>query len=431
MDTVSCTREIAVEKNYDVVVLGGGPSGLMAAAAAAKAGASTAIIEQYGFFGGMATAGLVAPISVFRYNDELVVGGLPWEFIQRMVSCGGAKVEYPLGNISFSPESYKLTADQFIQDAGAVTYFHTRLIDCVRDGRQITHVLLHSKCGLFALKARIFIDCTGDADLAALANVPMLHYGEPLQPMSMYFCLNHVDTNALSKIHHSCQGVNYHMEDLRDLLLSVAEAEHLPMFGGPWMCYMMADDRVLVNVTRTKADILNEQEATRAEMQLRKDALHFTEVLKKYVPAFAHAEVLYTSTQVGIRESRHIQGVHVLTGEEYLNAVHFEDSIGRGCHPVDIHSSDGKSQRCEFLKQAAYVPYRSLITKEYDNLIVACRSFSADRIAFASTRVQACVMGLGQAAGIAAAHCVRDNCSVQNVDIQKLRAKLIKLGANI
>lgn len=194
---------------------------------------------------------------------------------------------------------------------------------------------------------------------------------------------------------------------------------------------MMADDRVLVNVTRTKADILNEQEATKAEMQLRKDVLRFTEVLKKYVPAFAHAEVLYTSTQVGVRESRHIQGVHVLTGEEYLNAVHFEDSIGRGCHPVDIHSSDGKSQRCEFLKQAAYVPYRSLITKEYDNLIIACRSFSADRIAFASTRVQACVMGLGQAAGIAAAHCVRDNCSVQNVDIQKLRAKLIALGANI
>ena len=129
METVSCTREIAVEKDYDVVVLGGGPSGLMAAAAAAKAGASTAIIEQYGFFGGMATAGLVAPISVFRYNDELVVGGLPWEFIQRMVSYGGAKIEYPLGNISFSPEAYKLTADQFIQDAGAVTYFHTRLID--------------------------------------------------------------------------------------------------------------------------------------------------------------------------------------------------------------------------------------------------------------------------------------------------------------
>ncbi len=186
METVSCTREIAVEKDYDVVVLGGGPSGLMAAAAAAKAGASTAIIEQYGFFGGMATAGLVAPISVFRYNDELVVGGLPWEFIQHMVSYGEmSEVRYPALEIFLSPEAYKLTADQFIQDAGAVTYFHTRLIDCVRDGRQITHVLLHSKCRLSALKARIFIDCTGDADLAALANVPMLHYGEPLQPMSM------------------------------------------------------------------------------------------------------------------------------------------------------------------------------------------------------------------------------------------------------
>lgn len=403
----------------------------MAAAAAAKAGARTAVIEQYGFFGGMATAGLVAPISVFRYNDELVVGGLPWEFIQRMEVNGGAKIEYPLGNVSFSPEAYKLTADQFIQDSGAITYFHTRLIDCIRDGEQITHVILHSKCGLFALKAQIFIDCTGDADLAALADVPMLHYNEPLQPMSMYFCLGKVDANAIPKIHHSCQGMNYHMEDLRNLLLSVAEQEQLPMFGGPWMCYMMADDRVLVNVTRTQANILNEQEATLAEMRLRKDAFRFTEILKKYVPAFANAELLYTSAQVGVRESRHIRGIHVLTGEEYLSAFHFEDSIGRGCHPVDIHSSNGKGQRCEFLKQAGYIPYRSLITQNYPNLIVACRSFSADRVAFASTRVQACVMGLGQAAGIAAALCVQNHCSVQDVSIPELRRQLLALGANI
>ncbi len=139
-------------------------------------------------------------------------------------------------------------------------------------------------------------------------------------------------------------------------------------------------------------------------MRLRKDVLRFTEVLKKYVPAFAHAEVLYTSTQVGVRESRHIQGVHVLTGEEYLNAVHFEDSIGRGCHPVNPFFRR-KISALRILSRQLYIHHLYMITKEYDDLIIACRSFSADRIAFASTRVQACVMGLGQAAGIAAAHC--------------------------
>lgn len=429
--TVPFAKQISSVDNFDVVVLGGGPSGIMAAAAAAKHGAKTALIEQYGFLGGMATAGLVAPISVFRYNDELVVGGLPWDFIQRMVTSGGAKVEYPLGNISFNPECYKLTAQRLMKELGVITYLHTRLIDCQKNQNRISHVVLHSKCGLFALNAKIFIDCTGDADLAALAGVPMLHHEGELQPASLCFCLGHIDVSSLHKIHHSQQGINYHIEDLRKLLIDISAKEQVPEFGGPWMCYMLTDDTVLVNMTRKKVNIFNEAEATQAEFDMREDAFKLIEILKNNVPAFSKASVLYTAAQIGIRESRHIKGIHVLSGEEYLNAVHFEDSIGRGCHPIDIHASNGSGQHCEFLKKAAYIPYRSLITQEIENLIVACRAFSADKIAFASTRVQACVMGLGQAAGVAAAQCAKQQCTVQNVDILSLRQRLIDLGANI
>lgn len=429
MEKLSYSRQIPSQGSYDVVVLGGGPSGIMAAAAAARGGARTALVEQYGFLGGMATAGLVAPISVFRYNDELVVGGLPWDFVKRMEQEGGAKIEYPLGNVSFSPESYKLTAHRLMRECGVTLFLHTRLIDCQQEDNRIAQVILHSKCGLFTLEAKVFIDCTGDADLAALAGVPMQQYGKEPQPNSLYFCLGHVDTTALPKIHHAQQGINYHMEDLRELLIGISEKEALPDFGGPWMCYMMTEDMVLVNMTRKKADILNEAEATEAEFQLREDAVRFTEVLKKYVPAFADARILYTAAQIGVRESRHIRGVHILSGEEYLHAVHFEDSIARGCHPVDIHAAGGNGQRCEFLKQAAYIPYRSLITKEFSNLLVACRAYSADQIAFASTRVQACVMGLGQAAGAAAAQCAGSGNTVWDVDIPSLRQTLTEFGA--
>lgn len=431
MTVINYTKQIPSKGSFDVVVLGGGPSGIMAAAAAAKNGARTALVEQYGFLGGMATAGLVAPISVFRYNDELVVGGLPWDFIKKMEAEGGAKIEYPLGNVSFSPECYKLTAHRLMKELGITTYLHTRLIDCHRRGSAVTHAILHAKCGLFALEAKIFIDCTGDADLAHLAGVPMLHYEGEQQPASLYFCLGHVDLSQLSKIHHSQQGVNYHMEDLRSILTEAAKKEPLPEFGGPWMCYMMTDDTVLVNMTRKKTDILNEAEATEAEFQLREDAFCLAGILRKHVPAFSDSRILYTAAQVGVRESRHIEGVHVLSGEEYLSALHFEDSIARGCHPVDIHAANGSGQRCEFLKQAGYIPYRSLITKEIPNLLVACRAFSADKTAFASTRVQGCVMGLGQAAGVAAAQCAASGRSVQEADIPKLRGRLIEMGANI
>ena len=110
MEVITQTKDVPVVAEYDVVVCGGGPAGFIAATAAARGGARTALIERYGFLGGMATAGLVAPISVFNYNGRRVIDGLPWEFIERMAEVGGAREEKPLGNVTFSPEKYKLIA---------------------------------------------------------------------------------------------------------------------------------------------------------------------------------------------------------------------------------------------------------------------------------------------------------------------------------
>ena len=157
----------------------------------------------------------------------------------------------------------------------------------------------------------------------------------------------------------------------------------------------------MVNMTRTPADMLDPAQATRAECRLREDVHAFVALLKKYFPEFKNAELLFTAAQTGVRETRHIKGEHVLTGEEYLNAVHFEDAVSRGAHPIDIHTAGDTTQKCQFLKNAAYIPYRSLIVPGFDNLLVAGRCFSADQVASASVRVQASVMGLGQAAGCA------------------------------
>lgn len=437
MEKIKQEREIPVVGKYDVVVCGGGPGGIMAAIAAARGGAKTCLIERYGFLGGMATAGLVAPISVFNYNGRRIINGLPWEFVERLEQIGGAREEKPLGNITFSPEKYKIIAQRMLKEAGVDIYFHSYITGVGMDkntgSNRIEYVIIDNKNGAEAVTGKYFIDATGDSDLAAMAGVPMQPVTGQLQPASLIFMLSGVDTDALPMIRHSQQGVNYHDLMIRDLFTKLREEgkEDVPVFGGPWYCGILADGIVLVNMTRHFADMTDNRMAGEMECLLRENAHRYTELLRKYIPAFKNAELIATAPMTGIRETRRIKGAHTLTGEEYLEAIDFEDSVARGCHPVDIHSANSTNQRCQFMKDAGFVPYRSLYATEYPNMLVAGRNFSADEVASASVRVQASVMGLGQAAGTAAAMCVEGNTDVNGIDTDELRRRLVKMGANL
>lgn len=431
VEQITQTKEIPVIAQYDVVVCGGGPSGFIAAIAAARGGARTALVERYGFLGGAATAALVAPISVFNYNGRRVIDGIPWEFVERLIEIDGAREEKPLGNITFSPEKYKLIAQRMVLEAGVCLYFHSYLTGCKKSGNHLTHIIIENKNGTEAIEAKYFIDCTGDADLAFQSGVPMQAVQSALQPATLIFMLGGVDTNALPMIRHSEQGVNYHDLNMKNILDELGKKEKLPMYGGPWYCGVLDHGLVLINMTRTHANMADNREATQAECLLREDVFAFVKMLKQHIPAFKEAYLVNTATQVGVRETRRIQGVYTLTGQEYIEARDFPDAISRGSHPVDIHSSGSNNQRCEFLKDAAFVPYRCLIAPDFPNLLVAGRAFSADGIASASVRVQASVMGLGQAAGVAAALCAQSNTDVSKVDIAKLREVLIRYGANL
>src|SRR5699024_2072438 len=206
---ITQTRDIPVIAEYDVVVCGGGTSGFIAAIAAARGGARVALIERHGFLGGMATASLVAPISVFNYNDRRVIDGIPWEFIERLIEIGGAREEKPIGNITFSPEKYKLIAQRMVLEAGVSLYFHSYLTGCKKDGHRLTHIIMDNKNGAEAITAKYFIDCTGDADLSYHAGVPMQPKSSELQPASLIFMLGGVDTDSLPMLRHRKQGVNY------------------------------------------------------------------------------------------------------------------------------------------------------------------------------------------------------------------------------
>lgn len=435
METIRIEKNIPVVGRYDVVVCGGGPAGFIAAIAAARKGASVALVEQYGFLGGMATTSYVAPLSVFTYKGRKVIGGIPWEFIERLEELGGGLIEKPLGNVAFDPELYKLLCQRMVLEAGVKLYLHSYLSGCVCGDGRISQVIIENKSGSQALEADVFIDCTGDADLAYMAGVPMQDKsGRPLQPMSSYFILNGVDTDSpmvREAMHHNKQGENCYCLPMRKKMLELQEELDIPDFGGPWYCTTLHDGCVAVNVTRVSADACDAEQLSAAECSLREDCFRMAGIFRKLFPEFRNCYVASVAVNGGVRETRNIKGMHVISAQEYLNACHYEDSISRGAHPIDIHASKGASQSVTFLEEPAYVPYRALIAEGFPNLLVAGRCLSADRVAFASLRVQASCMGSGQAAGVAAALASASGVSVQDVDVPVLVAELKNMGAQL
>lgn len=434
MQTIEVKRSVPVVASYDVVVCGGGPAGFIAAIAAAREGARTALIEQYGFLGGMATAGLVAPISVFSYNGQRVIGGIPWEFVERLEAMGGALIEQPLNNIAFDPELYKLCAQRMVLEAGIDPYMHSYLSGCIMENGSIRYAVFENKNGTEAIEGKVFIDATGDADLAHMAGVQMQPLGDaPLQPSSFYFCLDGVDTDSelLQCMHHNQQGVNCQSEPVRAKLFELQQVMDMPNFGGPWFCTLLRKGCVTVNITRRAADACDNRDFTQAECALREDIFKLTDILRANFEEFKNCRVSCVATQAGVRETRRVVGLHTITAEEYLNAFEYPDSVSRGCHPIDIHSTQIYKQDVHFLEKPAYVPYRSLVPVESPNLLVAGRCLSADRTAFASLRVQASAMGAGQAAGVAAAMCAKSGTDTANVDIPALQNRLRSIGTVI
>lgn len=435
MSTMNYSKNISASDIYDVVVCGGGPAGIGAAIAAAERGAKTVLIEKFGFLGGMATAGYVNPMSEFAYNGQHVSGGIPWRFAEEMVAMGGAMVEEPRCNVSFNPEVYKLVAQRMITKAGVKTYMNTYLADCVMEDSKISGVVVVNKSGMQVVKGKYFVDATGDADLAYFAGVPMLPQIEAMQPGTMCFCLSGVDTSTerMHIIHQKNHRFNHQAVFVRDTLFALRErGVHVPKFGGPWLATTMEEGCITVNMTRAAMNAVDSEDYQKAEAQMREDIYCLVNLLKEHVEEFKNCQLASSATVAGIRETRRIKGVHVLTGQEYVKAYKFEDSVARACHPVDIHLPGDEGQKLTFPDDAGYIPYRSLIAEDFPNLLVAGRPISADAEAFAAIRVQVPCMETGQAAGVAATLCLKEgNVAVQDIDSSKVVDEVRKEGSKV
>ena len=409
-------NSIAVAGDFDVVVCGGGPAGLASAVSAARCGCRTAIVERLGFLGGTAAAGLVVPISGFFHKESRVVGGIAWELVERLEAMGAAQVEYPKGHVSVHPEYLKLVFQRMALENHVELFTNSYLSGCETENGKITAITIVSKNGMERIRGRCFIDATGDADLCFLAGVPMQPDGGGMQPLSLCFLLGGVDVTTpllRDSIHHngkggapSCNAV------IHNYLLQCVEEGKLDRFGGPWFNSLLKGDTLAVNVTRAAATAVDRVELTAVELRLREDMFTIVELLRQGFPEFQNCHIVSSGVNAGIRETRRIRGLETVTGEDLVRGKVPACPAAKCAHPMDIHSAKDACQVLKKLEAPGYVPHTALIPLGTENLVASGRCISADRDAYASIRVQATVMCIGEAAGIMAALSSQRDCPV-------------------
>lgn len=445
------TWDIPVIAEPEVLVVGGGSAGIAASVAAARTGARTMLIERYGFLGGTSTAALVGPMmtSFSTEGHQRVVGGIFQEMVDRMVALGGAVDPATIPEVGpyggfirhghlhvtpFHPEALKLVAQEMVTEARVELLLHTTFVDALRDERRARGAVVVNKAGLGVVRARVTIDTSADGDVAAAAGAAFMK-GRPedgkMQPATMFFRVGNVDDDAVDAwvAEH---GQVHPNERLYECVVQAAKAtgewtlprEYLSLYREPepgvWR----------VNVTRVLGvDGTDPASLTAAEMEGRRQVWWLMQFMIKSCRGFEHARLLEAGTQLGVRETRRITGEHVLTGEDALEGRRFPDAIARGSYLIDIHDPVGTRTKLVQINAPFYdIPYRCLVPKDVDVLLVAGRCISVDHVAFGSTRVIPQCYATGQAAGTAAALAVRGGTEPRAVKVDGLRAAIRAAG---
>jgi hypothetical protein len=427
-------------KHWDVIVVGGGPGGVPAAVAASRNGARVLLIEKYGFLGGMATSALVLPYMKYSAGDTIIIRGLFEEFLDILQKDSGireihdtAEDQIRLNTFTtdlqsrahFDDELMKCALDRFILDSGAELLLHGQAIGILKSGNTIKTLRAFHKGGLEDLSADIFVDSTGDGDIAAWAGAKIeigRETDNACQPMTSSFRMARVNVKK--------------MPDGKEINRLYDEAKKRGEIRNPrenvLKFHTVQPDVIHFNSTRIIGKSpLDGWSMTEAEIEGRRQVKEMAEFLIKRVRGFENSFLMKTGCQIGVRESRRVLGGYILTGEDVLGARRFEDGVACGSYDIDIHNPSGTGTVIKRLKEGTYyqIPYRCLVPEGIDNLIVASRCISSTHEAHSSLRVMPIVWAIGQAGGTAAALCVKGNISPSSIQAEELRKTLLSQKA--
>lgn len=444
-------REVKVIRETDVIVVGGGPGGIAAAVSAARSGAGTILIERYGHLGGMSTGGLVNIIpNLSDIYGEQLIGGFCQEVIDRLAARGAAcfpekrfwgKSEkevvdtYLKANMMhfyirknkegkyvvlytavIDPEVAKDEMNTLVLEAGAELLLHTWVTEPIMEGNTVKGVIVENKSGRQALLGKVVIDCTGDGDLLPGTGTETTDYmvpGSRIAQFGFVYWLANVDLKKYDDF------VNSEPEKYEEVTLEIID-----MGGWPYFCRgLLKQQEGVVWIHRLIGSLhqTDAEEMTYVDVKTRNQSVRTWELLRKYMPGFEKSFIMLTAPQLGTSGGRRIVGEYFLTAKDIDTDRPFDDTIA-------IFADNDRGEM-SLRYPRTYIPYRSLIPKETEGLLVACRAFSADHEFSEFFNLIPHCMCFGQAAGTAAALAVKEGTGVRNVDFAALRSELLKQGA--
>ena len=443
-------RELPVRAEVDVLVVGAGPAGIMAAQAAALVkGTRVMLIDSRGYLGGNMTIGLPLLGFLGRKGNE-IIKGLPLRFVERLRERGQATHHRacPL-HVSLTmvdPEGTKRLAWEIMDENNVEVLLYVFATDVIMKGNKCKGVIIDSKKGREVIYAKSIVDCTGDGDILYRAGAEMKYgndQGIP-QPPTLMFSMRGVDSRKLRDAvadHPEIYDIDYIPNEFfrpmdnctfvgfRNQIRQAREAGyHLPVERTIFMTGM-AEDEWWVNMSRVNGiDATDPQQYTRGEHECMLQNEEIVRYLKAYIPGFENAYVDRVAPFMGIRETRRLVGEYTLTEQDIFDCARFDDVIAVASYPVDLHHPVGGDCSLWWCPDCYDVPYRCLIPKKVDGVIAAGRDISATHLALASVRVMGPAMCLGEAAGKAAALAVKDNKELRDLDVTELQNALREEG---
>lgn len=445
-------EEVAIEHEVDVLVVGGGSAGFGAAITAARNGMDTLLVEQQGCLGGLVTLGLVNFLGSYREG----VGKELFERLQAEGAVGGQICDH---------EITKFIMEQMVLGSEAEILYGTYVTDAIVEDGVIKGVVAQNKSGRQGIAAKVVVDCSGDADVAAFAGAPFEVGGEEWDGYNMATSLDFRVGNVDYKKHRAAPR-----RAMKEIQIEAVRNGDLPylidgghgMGGGGYFGPLPTrpDDRAEVYMCiahSRNCRTLDAEDLTRQLIEQREQVQWLVDLFRKYVPGFEDCWLIDTAPMLGVRDSRRIVGEYVLTGEDVVLARKFPDAVVRDTHGFDIHhptdsdvgyvkhthlaeptepavcQPDGEGGYEARLKPGEYyeIPYRCLVPLEVDNLLVAGRCISADFEAQSGTRLIMTCINMGQAAGTAAALAIKNDLTPRNLDAAALRERLIEQGIGL
>lgn len=423
-------------KRWDLIVVGAGLTGVAAAVSARRQGMEVLLIEKAGFLGGAPATCLINPFMPYCTKVEDGKLALSQGFFAELQGLlrevggyvGGTNTLAEGSRHEELHEEYvKLALDRLIVREGVQPLFHAYLCGVEKEEDTIQAVQVATKCGVLRFEAKYFVDCTGDADLAVMAGCPF-HLGREdglCQPMTLCFRIGNIDIPTFDKNRPLMQKLYKQFQ---------AEGKIKNPRENVLLFYTHVDGMLHFNTTRVvKLDPTNPFDVTNAEMMAREQMFELYYFLRDNIPGCEKSQLLYSAGEIGVRESRMIDGEYLLNQDDLVNCVKFEDRIAAGNYDIDIHNPEGTGTSHYYFAPGTWytIPYRSLLPKNTNNLLVAGRCISTTHEAQASIRIMPIVATLGHAAGVAAGLANKAGVGVKDIDVKQLQNQLEAEGAFI